>query len=261
MILHTFSDNSVLKKINVRELVTIPVWRGNRYIDLEHARQIEEDIGPNATRLDSTIFRVIKYKEGTTQQTFLIDGQHRQHVLKLHHNQPQPPSFDVLVIEKEVEEESDAIEYFNTLNNVKPQFETDPKLLANKYIHALEAAFNITKPRNLLIRPEGVTTRRPYLSSDRLRSALEENVRYLKQSKESLATFVARVKEWNEEQLRNLTTAPTAPTTTEPSQASTTHPAIYITKATLEATLAKKFALALDPSLPWVGLCLRGGAN
>lgn len=108
-LLHTFSDNSVLKKINVRELVTIPVWRGNRYIDLEHARQIEEDIGPNATRLDSTIFRVIKYKEGTTQQTFLIDGQHRQHVLKVHHNQPHPPSFDVLVIEKEVEGESDAI--------------------------------------------------------------------------------------------------------------------------------------------------------
>ena len=128
------------------------------------------------------------------------------------------------------------------------QCETDPKLLANKYIQALESAFNTTKPRNLLIRPEGVSTRRPYLSSDRLRSVLEEpeNRRYLKQSKESLAAFVARVKEWNEEQLRNLT----ATTATQPT---TAHQAIYITKA----TLAKKFALALDPSLPWVGLCLR----
>jgi hypothetical protein len=226
MHLYTFSDpSSTLKKINVRELLTIPVWRGNRYIDRVHAAQIQQDVATNPSSLDTTIFRVIKYREGATQQTFLIDGQHRQHVLReeftkaLSHQSPhQSPNpleaftFDVLVIEKEVEGESEAIEYFNTLNNVKPQFETDPKLLANKYIQALEAAFN--PPRNPLIRPEGKTTRRPYLSSDRLRAVLEdpENVRYLKQSKEALATFVARVKEWNEEQLRDLSSS-ASPTT------------------------------------------------
>lgn len=240
MQLHTFSDNSVLKRINVKELIMIPVWRGNRHIDTGHANLIKADIGDNITSLDSTIFRVIKYKEGMTLQTFLIDGQHRQYVLRKYFEETLcVPTFEVLVIEKVVEEESDAIEYFNTLNNVKPQFENDPKLLANKYIYALEKLYNKTKATSM-IRPEGKTTRRPFLSSDRLREVLEENVRNLKQSKEFIERFVRRVEAWNTRKLKEIEEE--GPTDKN--------------KAMIEACLTKKFALAMDPSLPWVSLCL-----
>jgi hypothetical protein len=39
--LHTFSDGSILQKVKAKELVGIPVWRGNRFIDLSHAKKIK----------------------------------------------------------------------------------------------------------------------------------------------------------------------------------------------------------------------------
>jgi hypothetical protein len=241
--LHRFNDNSTLKKINVKELITIPVWRGNRYIDLEHANEIRKAIGNNIESLDTAIFRLIKYKDGNTQQIFLIDGQHRQYVLRKYFEESLcPPSFDVLVIEKDVDGESDAIEYFNTLNNVKPQFENDPKILANKYIHALEKKYNKTKT-NSLIRPEGKTTRRPFLSSDDLRSKLEENYKMLKQSNDAVERFIQRVDLWNSRRLKEI-------------ELEMALDGGAAKKSLYEACISKKFVLALDNSLKWVYECL-----
>lgn len=242
MILHTFSDNSILTKISVQKLIGIPVWRGNRYIDINHAIQIKKDIGDAITKLDTTIFRIIKYKDNSIEQHYLIDGQHRQYVLKKYFEENLcANTFDVLVIEKEVEEESDAIEYFNTLNNVKPQFETDPKILANKYIIALEKWFNKDK-KNILIRPEGKTTRRPFLSSDKLRLVLEDNSILLKQSKEYIQRFIEKVDTWNKNKVCELEI----------------HHALHNTnnKFIIDASLEKRFVLAFDPKLPWVSECL-----
>jgi hypothetical protein len=76
MIIHTFGDGSVLRKCSNIELIGIPVWRGNRYIDMDHVRQIKQDIGDNISCLDTTIFRVIKYRENDVEQRWLVDGQH-----------------------------------------------------------------------------------------------------------------------------------------------------------------------------------------
>lgn len=242
MLLHTFSDGSVLRKCNVRELIGIPVWRGNRYIDMEHVKQIKQDIGDNISCLDSTIFRVIKYKENCVEQRWLVDGQHRQQVIRHYfENNLCVLEFDVLVVEKEVDCEADVIEFFNVLNNVKPQQENDVRLLTNKYIAALEKHFNVNK-KAPLIKPEGKTTKRPYLSSDALRTELEKWAGLLKQSNDWITRFIARVDEWNRQKVNEyelgLAYCP---------------PKDY---GVIGACVEKKFMLALDVKLGWVRECL-----
>jgi len=62
--IHTFSDNSTLQKVSAKTLVGIPVWRGNRFIDLNHANQIKKDVGDNIQTLDNANFHVVKYRDG-----------------------------------------------------------------------------------------------------------------------------------------------------------------------------------------------------
>ena len=235
--IHTYMDKSTLNKISAKTLVSIPVWRGNRFIDLNHANQIKKDIGDNIQTLDSANFHVVKYKDENTYQTYLVDGQHRQYVIRTYFEENFcMPDFNVLVHEKTVEGESDAIEYFNTLNNVKPQQENDLKLLANKYIVALEKKF----PK--LIKPIDKKTKRPFLSSNDLRKVLEENGTLLKQSPQIINTFIEKVDSWNKKKIQEFDLR-----------------SAFIAikdKTILESCLEKKFVLAFDPKLPWIKECL-----
>ena len=63
--LHTYSDGSILKVIPSRELISIPIWKGQRILDKEHASSIKSAIGENIRSLDSG-FSIIKYKEEAT---------------------------------------------------------------------------------------------------------------------------------------------------------------------------------------------------
>ena len=235
MILHTFSDRSILRKIKAKELVGIPVWKGNRFIDLEHANKINSIID-KIQNLDSTIFRVVKYMDGNIEQQYIVDGQHRQYIIKKYYeeNYILPINFDVLVHEKNVDCEAEAIEYFNAINNVKPQQDNDPKILTNKYIIALMKHFV------KLIRPEGKATKRPFLSSDLLRKVLEENVSMLRQSNDFVTLFISRVDAWNKKRIKDYEFG-------------------LIEKkeeSVLESCINKKFILAFDSKLPWIKECL-----
>ena len=236
--LHTFSDGSVLQKIKAKELIGIPVWKGNRFIDVAHAQQIKDAIGDNIESLDSTIFRAVKYKDGTTDQKYLVDGQHRQHVMKKYYEENVlfALNFDVLLIEKSVDSEAEAIEYFNALNNTKPQQDSDPKLLANKYILALEKHFK------KLIKPEGKCTKRPFLSSDALRKVVEAHASLLKQSDENVKIFIQKVDAWNKKKITEYELKSTYVQSRE--------------QSILNNCLEKKFVLAFDLKLPWVSDCL-----
>jgi len=235
--IHTFNDASVLVKMKAKELVGIPVWKGNRFIDVAHAEHIGNAI-ENISTLDTTVFRVVKYKDvinGNTQK-YLVDGQHRQHVLKKYYENHNilyafANNFDVLVHEKTVDSEADAIEYFNAINNVKPQQDCDPKRMADKYIVALEKAFV------KLIR---FGTKRPFLSNELLRKGLEENVSMLKQSNEYVQRFITRVETWNKKKIESYQFG------------------LIETKehTILESCIKKGFILAFDPKLPWIKECL-----
>ena len=236
--MHRFHDGSTLRTMMASELIAIPVWKGNRIMDADHAAAIRSKAS-DVRHLDSG-YRIIKYKEpdasGTVRlQSYLIDGQHRAAVLREHFLSTLcEPDFMVVVTEREVTSESEAIEYFNVINTVKPQqWRTDPAILVNQYIAELERRFNTKKMK--FIR-QGSTVR-PYLSVDRLREVLRENITALPQEAAMIQEFGRRAEEKNSELIA------AAPMLI---LANTKDSRLY------ERAAAANFVLAVDVRLPWI---------
>ena len=178
----------------MKAFLLIPVWKGNRHIDYTRVDILTKEIGENIKSLDSG-YHVIKILEEDAEGklrhvTYLIDGQHRREVLLRYYASGLClDDFPVTYIEKIVESESEAITYFNQINNTKPMhIEEDPRLIANRYVAALEKGF-----AKGLIRSK--TTRRPYLSADLLREELEKYSKILQ--KIDPVAFVEKVKKYN----------------------------------------------------------------
>ena len=238
-VLHTYNDGSTLNLMTSRELISIPLWKGQRIIDINHVNSIKSSIATNVQSLDSG-YSIIKYREEATDgkmvmQSYLIDGQHRASVIRDFYNSTVcEPDFNITYTEKVVESESDAIEYFNKINNVKAQqWKMDPNLLINKYIVSLERRFNTNK-KSLLIRPD--STSRPYLSATKLREELKNNIDLLKLS--NINNFISNVEKHNTSLINSFSI--------DLSQLNTKD-------ATLkERVIAVQFALAYDTKLKWV---------
>jgi ribosome-associated translation inhibitor RaiA len=244
--LHKYNDGSVLKVMTARELVALPTWKGQRILDKSHSDSIKAAVGSNVQSLDSG-YSIVKYKEEATDgssviSTYLIDGQHRASVIRDYYLETVcEADFNVTVMEKTVESESDAIIYFNKINNVKAQqWRMDPNLLINNYISALEKVFNKNK-KCMLIRPTNI---RPYLSSANLREALANNTRLLKNGKEDVAKYVEAVVKYNKEMVTKFSLDLTQAETKD-----------YKLK---ERAVAVGFALAYDTKLKWVRELLCG---
>jgi hypothetical protein len=180
-LLNIYYDGSRLFRMSALALSKIPIWKGNRIIDQEHVKNIKESIDYNANLLDSG-YKIIQYDElddndKPIKKSYLIDGQHRISVINDYFENVQDAvDFKVTVTEIRVDSEADAIDYFNKINNVKPiQFQEDPVLIVNKYIHKL---INSYTKKGKLIRTGN--TKRPYLSVDKFREALKKRVESLK---------------------------------------------------------------------------------
>ena len=238
--LHTYSDGSKLMKISAKELISIPTWKGNRILDLEHAARIKAAVGSEVKNLDSN-FSIIQYVEPNAEgkpivQRYLIDGQHRASVVRDFFRETLcEPDFLVTVREKTVDSESDAVEYFNVINNVKRQhWKTDPMLIVNRYIQEIERRLNTLK-KSPLVRCNG---KRPYLSSDRLREVLLKHADKLKLSADEITKFLDAMGRENTAMLKSLEV--------ESLSGGKNH-------GLIERALAVKFALAYYGDLPWIG--------
>lgn len=239
--MHRFHDGSVLRTMTARELVAIPVWKGNRILDTDHVAAIKKKT-TDVRRLDSG-YRIVNCMEPNpsgvlVKQAYLIDGQHRAAILREHFLSTLcEPDFVVVVTEKDVASESEAIEYFNVLNTMKPQqWRTDPALLVNQYIAELERRFN--SKRIKMIR-QGSTCR-PYLSVDRLREALRAAITELPQEATAIEEFGVRVVAKNQELVA------AAPLMTLGTKSSSKF---------YERAAATGFALALSSELNWIKEC------
>ena len=195
-LLHTYSDSSKLYRMSVLALLRIPIWKGNRIIDLEHVKNIKESVDYKAYFLDSG-YKTVQYDEmdennKPVKKTYLIDGQHRiSVVIDYFENIQDAKDFSVTVTEIRVDSEADAIEYFNKINNVKPiQFKEDPNLIINKYLQRLIGSYPV---KSKLFRTGA--TKRPYLSVDKFREALLKRVDNLK--KISIEKFIKECKTTN----------------------------------------------------------------
>lgn len=195
-LLHTYSDGSKLYKMSALALSKIPIWKGNRIIDLAHVKNIKESINSKAYLLDSG-YKTIQYdeldeNEKPVKKTYLIDGQHRISVVNDYfENLEHPSDFMVTVTEIRVDSEIEAIDYFNKINNVKPiQFQEDPNLLVNKYLQRLIGSFPV---KGKLFRTGA--TKRPYLAVDKFREVLKKRSDGLR--KISIEKFIKECKSTN----------------------------------------------------------------
>jgi hypothetical protein len=168
--LFTFSDGSILRKMSARDLIKIPIWKGNRILNLDHKDSIRKTLKNGVKSLDLKPFHIVSYpveEEDSMDQTlsYIVDGQHRHSIIK----EAETQDFDVLVIEKKCESESEVIEYFKILNHTRAiEWKEDPILIANKYIMALEKRFNMGKEKRIRQK----STHRPYMYVETLREEL-----------------------------------------------------------------------------------------
>ena len=188
MELHTYNDGSKLIRTTAQHLISIPIWKGNRILDIAHKNSILAKI-TDVRNLDSGYTCVVIHEEDSSgnvlQQRYIIDGQHRKRVLE---EMLFAEDFEVTITEKHVSCETELVEYFNKINNSKPIHYDDPVLVANSVIVQLEKVFgkNIRQSRTV----------RPYISVDKLREKiLTRKVEH---------GCVARIVDWNTQKLREL---------------------------------------------------------
>lgn len=220
----TTADGTVWVNTQASYLVHIPVWKGNRVMDPDHANRIYESIDGDVTKLAMNPFRIVDVQEPDAPSVrYIIDGQHRVSLLKRHFQNIAAPDFNVMVAMNTVTSEDEVIRLFKKVNLTKSmEWREDPVLIANKLIEALMTSFN-TDTKRPLIR-SGVT-RKPYMNAGKLREAL-----VAKKIDMSPHDFVTKAHCANLEMLRNLVPD-------KPSQ----HDAIRF-----------RFALGLDEKFTWI---------
>lgn len=241
-VLHTYHNGAQLCRTTIATILAIPVWKGNRILDHEHVKRIRDSLeadGTSIKALDSG-FHIVRYEEAdagghlTTVQA-LVDGQHRYEVIRQLREPCQ--DFPVTCIVKPVASEIEAIEYFNTINQAKPlQYTEDPVLIVNRFVAAIQGAFPSKKK---LIRT--LKTRRPYLSVEDLREALERHVGVLRRWKPD--RFVAQMLEANGRIVTEL-------------QLELSLSAKIRDKSVKETATEIGFGLAIYPGLPWIAKIL-----
>ena len=163
--LFRYTDGSILRSVCAIFLITVPVWEANRVLDVEHVAALEAAIehpdhvqGP---------FTVIKYKHEETQEEEwrIIDGQHRQEVIRRYFAKTaDPPDFQVLCRLYNTTDHTAAIKIFKAINNAKPVvYRGSPEERLHDIIQALKAFF--ISGRTVFIRPG---CNRPFLNEAHL---------------------------------------------------------------------------------------------
>jgi len=117
----TYADGSLLYKIGAKALITkFHVWESNRTMDDDHVRALETAIS-SPTEIQGP-FSVITYTDEENKiQNRIIDGQHRQEVLKRYFDRNQAATdFEVLVRRYQIKDHESAIKIFQQINHAKP---------------------------------------------------------------------------------------------------------------------------------------------
>lgn len=143
-------------------------------MDEAHVRDLESSI--QSPREIQGPFSVISYSdEDGTPQHRVIDGQHRQEVLRRYFDKtPDAADYDVLVRRYQIKDHETAIAIFQKINHAKPMVYKGSTI---EHIHEIVAALRKNfvgfKPDGssvALIRP---SCNRPFLSTEALETALK----------------------------------------------------------------------------------------
>lgn len=219
----THIDDIIVQQISVDTLLSYPIWNGNRFVDQERVKELKKKI-KNINDLHF-IYHAIKYNDESGEHIDIVDGQHRINVIK---ESIYNKNNFVLLVLKKVNNDDEAIEYFNKINNIKPQHFDDKKNIANSYISALIKEF-----------PNSIRTNahRPNLCVNKLREyILEYNVASVELDADK---FVSLAKEQNEILLTKL------------NEKLQTYPE-HSKRATIKKYISNKFALPFPDHLDWL---------
>ena len=166
--LYKFSDGSILRLIDARDLSSVEIWHSQRTLDPKHKQGIQKQVTTNIQALDGSLYHIVRYppdEEGEEDIRRIIDGQHRASILRDYFEKSDAKSFQILVKEKCCKTEEEAIQYFKVLNHTKAiEWKEDPRLVAQKYLNTLLAAF--ANEKNKFFRVS--KTKRPFIQIEKL---------------------------------------------------------------------------------------------
>jgi hypothetical protein len=232
----TYSDGSRLYKLPAKAFVSkFPVWEANRTLDVAHVASLEASI-KSPTELQG-LFSVISYlDEESKVQNRVIDGQHRQEVLRRHFERsPEAPDFEVLVRRYPDTTHETAIKLFQQINHAKPMvYKGSATERLHEFVAAMKRRFISERPGGSLIGLIRPSTNRPFLSTE----ILEEMLKTYKVH-ENMAVTPERLLEHAESM--------NAFYAEDPNRVSA-----KFTKATLERAVDYGFYLGLDPRCSWL---------
>ena len=203
-LLHTLHDGTEVRLMAARSLITLPVWKNNRNLHKDHVDKLTRDTAKNPKVLDHNYFVGVLEEEDASgkpvEQAYIIDGQHRYHVLRQYFQNPLAEDFEILVYQKRCANEVALIDTFNAINNIQPlKLWEDEATILNSYVESLMYEFN--KKKVQWIRPG--KPHRPYLSSDALREGLRAVMPQLVKTQEGAEEFARQVRLWNDRHVRD----------------------------------------------------------
>lgn len=234
--LFTFGDGSKLYKLSAKGFVQrFPVWEANRILDESHVADLEGSIA-TAQELQGP-FSVISYTDEENKiQNRVIDGQHRQEVLRRYFDRnPGADDFEVLVRRYPDTKHDAAIKIFQKINHAKPMvYKGSSTERLHEFVAALKRNFVTERTGGTMIALIRPSTNRPFLSTE----ILEEAIKLYKIHERSDLTaeqVVAHAESMNAfyaEDYNRVTAR--------------------FTKATLDRATEYGFFLGLDPRCSWL---------
>jgi hypothetical protein len=239
-ILFTFHDSSKLYSVSARWLASIEVWEGNRVLDSEHVTAIRTTTA-KAKDIQGP-FAVVEYKEEGTEKPMrrLIDGQHRQAILREYFATESAEDFPVLVRRYWIADHDAAVHLFEQINRVKSiEYKTSPVARLHTFVDALRKEFvsESKKATSVVLIRNGCN--RPYLSIENLSAAIK-HYKLHERTDITCTDMIERAHKMNGFYAADPTRIP----------GRFTHPM-------LERATELGFYLGLDPTCTWLaGFCL-----
>jgi hypothetical protein len=230
----TYTDGSALYTVSAKWLATLDVWEGNRVLDEAHVEDLTRSI--KSPQDIQGPFSVVEYPDDDGRpQRKIIDGQHRQTVLKRAFETATPPAdFTVLARRYQIADHAAAIRIFQQINHAKPmEYKGSPTERLHEFVEATRKHFISDRGKSdpRLIRP---STTRPFLSISDLEAAIK---RYAIHERAELTPkqFVEHAEGMNEFYAEDLTRIPSG-----------------FTAASLNKAAELGFYLGLDPKCTWL---------
>jgi hypothetical protein len=170
----TFSDGSYLLVMSARWFVDQTVWEANRTLDPEHATDLEHTI-KDPTTIQGPFTMVAYPNDEGIQQLRIIDGQHRQEVLRRYFAaNPTTADFQILVRRYQIANYDEASTIFAQINHAKPiQYRGSDTERLHAIVTALKRAFLCERSNGKFVAMIRPGCNRPALSTEYLETAIK----------------------------------------------------------------------------------------